>query len=463
MTKYSLLPKLLFFAILFVCVDEYYAYVPPPATVEPLYPIGLRISVPDEQGITLVAFHVKFNQDFDGLEAGQIAKDIIKIRDGRWIYEDRHTQLRKDDIIYYWVHVIYEGLYYNLIDQSHQVTDFYNYDGSLHITDKSEQNCTTKSATWIFNNGSRQQVCPRQLLFEDGFAKLDDANWNLIQRFAGLPDHEFVVYMTNDVTDVSNGVLRIKPILTNSKFGKNFVTHGTIILEGCTGEVDTNECQRQGIGSYILPPLISGNLNTKGKFEFLFGRIEIKAKLPRGDWVYPIITLTSAENTWEFGLYREIRIASSLGNEELKSPDGVDINNHILCAGALVTSLNESDNSNNRLQLSKRSSRKSWSDSFHIYEIEWKSGLIVIKVDGVQYGQQNVDNSFGKPSYLTLAVAVGGIHEFPDFSTSTGYVKPWRNVEAKAMYNFYRAKDSWYPTWDMETALQVDYVKVWAL
>jgi hypothetical protein len=69
-----------------------------------------------------VAFHVKFNQDFDGLEAGQIAKDIIKIRDGRWIYEDRHTQLRKDDIIYYWVHVIYEGLYYNLIDQSHQVT-----------------------------------------------------------------------------------------------------------------------------------------------------------------------------------------------------------------------------------------------------------------------------------------------------------------------------------------------------
>jgi hypothetical protein len=110
-----------------------------------------------------------------------------------------------------------------------------------------------------------------------------------------------------------------------------------------------------------------------------------------------VITLTSAENTWEFGLYREIRIASSPGNEELKSPDGVDINNHILCAGALVTSLNESDNSNNRLQLSKRSSRKSWSDSFHIYEIEWKSGLIVMKVDGVQYGQQNVDNSFGKP------------------------------------------------------------------
>lgn len=34
-------------------------------------------------------------------------------------------------------------------------------------------------------------------------------------------------------------------------------------------------------------------------------------------------------------------------------------------------------------------------------------------------------------AYLTLGVAVGGIHEFPDFVTSSGYVKPWRNVEAK--------------------------------
>jgi len=74
-----------------------------------------------------------------------------------------------------------------------------------------------------------------------------------MQRFANLPvridsllmriiikslllflcqNYEFVVYMTNDVTDVSDGVLRIKPILTNTKFGENFVEHGTIILEG---------------------------------------------------------------------------------------------------------------------------------------------------------------------------------------------------------------------------------------
>lgn len=60
-----------------------------------------------------------------------------------------------------------------------------------------------------------------------------------------------------------------------------------INLFSCTGQVGTDECQRQAKGSYILPPVVSGRLNTKGKFEFLFGRVEIRAKLPRGDWVYP--------------------------------------------------------------------------------------------------------------------------------------------------------------------------------
>lgn len=168
-----------------------------------------------------------------------------------------------------------------------------------------------------------------------------------------------------------------------------------------------------------MPPLISGCLNTKGKFEFLFGRIEIRAKLPRGDWVYPrkflvelstvyfvyvtefhfaVLILESTENTWEFGLHREIRIASSVGNEILRTSEGENISNHILSAGGLTTSLNESNAQNiNRFQLPKRLSSKSWADDFHIFEIEWKSGLVVIKVDGVQYGEQTVDGSFGKP------------------------------------------------------------------
>lgn len=44
-------------------------------------------------------------------------------------------------------------------------------------------------------------------------------------------DYEFNFYLTNDVTDITNGRLRIKPILTDNKFSKEFVLHGRLDLE----------------------------------------------------------------------------------------------------------------------------------------------------------------------------------------------------------------------------------------
>lgn len=113
---------------------------------------------------------------------------------------------------------------------------------------------------------------------------------------------------------------------------------------------------------------------------------------------FVVITLENAENTWQLGLHREIRIASSVGNEELNSPQNETISGRILTAGGLTISLNESNAQNiNRMTLPKRQSGTLWSDDFHNFEIEWKSGLIVVKVDGVQYGEQTVDGFFGKP------------------------------------------------------------------
>lgn len=71
----------------------------------------------DEPGISLVAFHAKFNEDFNGLEAGTIARDIVRVKNGRWTYEDHSTRLKRGDTVYLWVHVVYDGLGYNLLDQ----------------------------------------------------------------------------------------------------------------------------------------------------------------------------------------------------------------------------------------------------------------------------------------------------------------------------------------------------------
>lgn len=100
------------------------SYSPSGVTVDPIRPTGIRISIPDEPGISLVAFHIKINEEFDGLEAGHIAEDIRKAKDGRWTYKNRRTQLRNGDVVHYWIHVVRHGLGYNLIEQPYRVDKF---------------------------------------------------------------------------------------------------------------------------------------------------------------------------------------------------------------------------------------------------------------------------------------------------------------------------------------------------
>jgi beta-glucanase (GH16 family) len=40
---------------------------------------------------------------------------------------------------------------------------------------------------------------------------------------------------------------------------------------------------------YILPPARSARLTTKGKKAIKYGRVEVVAKMPKGDWLWPAI------------------------------------------------------------------------------------------------------------------------------------------------------------------------------
>lgn len=46
----------------------------------------------------------------------------MKVKNNRWTYEDRTTRLEIGTVIYLWIHVVYDGLGYNLLDQVHRVT-----------------------------------------------------------------------------------------------------------------------------------------------------------------------------------------------------------------------------------------------------------------------------------------------------------------------------------------------------
>lgn len=460
--------KFLCIAVLLCLTEVYAAYTPPKAKVEPLYPRGIRLSVPHEEGITLVAYHVKFNDDFTSLEAGTIAVDIIKARNGRWTYEDRTTKLKRGDVIYYWVHVVYEGLGYNLLDQSHVVDQFFNYDGTLANVMGVSGQCSQVSATEVITqSGERRSTCPGSLLFEENFDTLNTSRWTPVEQFSRSPDYEFVVYMnSNENIEVKDGNLHIKPVLTTEKYGQTVVTQGSLSLEKCTGARNTMECTRSVHGAQILPPVISGRLNTKNSFSFIHGRIEIRAKLPRGDWLYPLITLECPYyDTQPDGTHYQIRLASTAGNAQLNTAEGVDISGHVLWAGVVATNVQEGRvQATNRMTLPKVNSNSLWANDYHVYELEWKPGSVTVKVDGRQYGEQPVSTALHKPFYINVGLAAGGHSEFPDYVTNGTYVKPWRNVELKALLKFYNAQHDWSSSWsDSDTGLHVDYIKVYAL
>lgn len=62
---------------------------------------------------------------------------------------------------------------------------------------------------------------------------------------------------------------------------------------------------------------------------------------------------------------------------------------------------------------------------------------------------------------MNIVVGVGaGGHNFEDRSDGS---KPWVNNQVRSQKNFYKARNTWLPTWGNDAKLEVEYVRVWAL
>jgi len=93
----------------------------------------------------------------------------------------------------------------------------------------------------------------------------------------------------------------------------------------CTGN-QFYGCERNAAasGNYINP-VRSARLRSLKAVNFQYGRVEIKAKLPRGDWMWPAIWMLPSNN--EFGNWPasgEIDIMESRGNDASYPSGGVN-------------------------------------------------------------------------------------------------------------------------------------------
>ncbi|OSD04758.1 glycoside hydrolase family 16 protein [Trametes coccinea BRFM310] len=338
-------------------------------------------------------------------------------------------------------------------------------------------------------------ICP---VLEDNFDTFDTEKvWMQEVSMSGFGNNEFEM-TTNSPNNsfVRDGRLYIVPTLTSDVIGYNNIFNGyTYNISGCT-DTDTSTCgavSNQTLGT-VIPPVMSARIHTREPYVIKYGKVEIIAKLPRGDWLWPALWMLPVNDTYgPWPRSGEIDIMEARGNSPSYQAQGIDYVRGSLNWGPL-TWLNGVSKTfgwwTNR--------RKTFADDFHTYALEWTPKFIRIYVDsrltymltlkfnepffkrgqfpsvvanGSQYiqlddpwasGTPNVA-PFDQPFYLIMNVAVGGTNGW--FPEGVGD-KPWVDASKTAMRDFAEKQDEWYATWPQnieDRALVVDSVKIWKL
>jgi beta-glucanase (GH16 family) len=144
----------------------------------------------------------------------------------------------------------------------------------------------------------------------------------------------------------------------------------------------------------------STRMVTRGKADWAYGRIEIRAKLPKGRGTWPA-GWTLGANLKKVGwpLSGEIDIMEHVGFD----PDTIVGSFH-------STAFNHIKGT----QKTKRIAIKNPYTQFHVYAVEWNDQRMDFLLDGVAYlsvpnnGKTDEEWPFNKPQYLLLDLAIGG-------------------------------------------------------
>lgn len=78
-------------------------------------------------------------------------------------------------------------------------------------------------------------------------------------------------------------------------------------------------CKRLGgADGGIINPIMSARLRTANTFSFKYGKVEARAKMPLGDWLWPAIWMLPAKHAYgQWPASGEIDIVECKGNSDL--------------------------------------------------------------------------------------------------------------------------------------------------
>ena len=156
--------------------------------------------------------------------------------------------------------------------------------------------------------------------------------------------------------------------------------------------------------SYYGIPVSGGYLTTEGHFYLSYGKVEMRAKLPTGYWIWPALWMMGVNGGWPQCGEIDIMELVGGGKEDSKlygtlhwNPGYGEVNEHFVKGVEFY-------NKNNT----------SLGNDYHTYALEWEHDQLRIYFDGMQYVSLNLTTDgmrwgYGdNPHYLILNTSIRG-------------------------------------------------------
>lgn len=120
----------------------------------------------------------------------------------------------------------------------------------------------------------------------------------------GQSNREFEVTTdTEENVFIQDGALYIRPTLQDAELIEN---NNTLDLrDSCTATSDLWDSCVAVTNTYngsIIPPTKSGRINTKRGASIKYGRVEVEAQMPAGDWLWPAVSTPTVLTTSKYQL-----------------------------------------------------------------------------------------------------------------------------------------------------------------
>lgn len=215
---------------------------------------------------------------------------------------------------------------------------------------------------------AQHTVLKRRLIWSDEF------------NYSGLPD--------SSKWDYENGLVRNKEpqFYTKKRLENARVENGSLIIEA----------KKE---AYKGAEYTSASLITLGKKHFKYGKIEVRAKVPKGIGSWPAI--------WMLGVNRQVVKWPNCGE--------IDILEYIGRDSTAVYGTVHYKNDAGKYEMSGKHPKvgKPY-DDFHTYTFEWDKKKMTMSYDNIKYfefnladADKNAKKIFGRKFYLLLNLALG--------------------------------------------------------